>query len=267
MKKEIEILIPFDTIEKRFSDGTVFIKKLKFTAYKQELGYEAENDLLISGTLKEKDSNYKLQKAIDNMIKTRSKIYDIARNNGFNYFITMTYNKEKVDRYSFQECSAKIRKFMNNFAVRNKETCPNFKYLIVHEKHKDGAFHYHGLIYLESKDTLTFHKKIKGGNIYNWEKWKNGFSTVSEIKNLEATRKYILKYVLKDIDIDYVKGQRRYYCSQNCERPVKQSYMLENDIDTNVYKQVYESDISIGYETTQENILKCLFDKKINFVQ
>lgn len=198
------------------------------------------------------DEEKKRKKILYNIAKTRNKIFDIARSNDFNYFITLTYNSQSCDRYSFSDCSSKIRKFMNNFKNEHKFDCPNFKYLLVHEQHKDGAYHYHGLIYLENADLLQLagrQPKNCKQIVYNWSRWKNGFSTATEIQNQEATRKYILKYINKNIDENYQKGQRHFYYSQNCLKPQIES-MISNPQMLMLYNQIYDTDRSTGYEST-----------------
>ena len=314
MQKEIDVTVPFDTIRKIYPDGSVVLKKLKFTGYKIQRGYEPETDderlarhdykknkkhkdtyasvvmdwrdrqyMRLHGVqgavdddaVTQGDTDTELQsqsvsdaeraaeierkrknKVLYNIAKTRNKIFDIARSNDFNYFITLTYSAEKCDRYSFTECSKKVRQFMNNFSKRNKDTCPNFKYLLVHEQHKDGAYHYHGLIYLEDTSTLKLADKQPKGckqTVYNWGKWRNGFSTVTEIQDADATRKYILKYISKNIDEDYQKGQRHFYYSQNCLKPEVESMVSDKQM-LMLYDQIYDTDRSTGYESTVEKL-------------
>lgn len=314
MQKEIDVTVPFDTIRKIYPDGSVVLKKLKFTGYKIQRGYEPETDderlarhdyqknkkhkdTYASVVMDWRDRQYMrlhgVQGAVDddadtqgdtdtelqsqsvsdaeraaeverkrknkvlyNIAKTRNKIFDIARSNDFNYFITLTYATDKCDRYSFTECSKKARQFMDNFKRRNKDTCPNFKYLLVHEQHKDGAYHYHGLIYLEDISTLKLADKQPKGckqTVYNWGKWHNGFSTVTEIQDADATRKYILKYISKNIDEDYQKGQRHFYYSQNCLKPEVESMVSDKQM-LMLYDQIYDTDRSTGYESTVEKL-------------
>lgn len=314
MQKEIDVTVPFDTIRKIYPDGSVVLKKLKFTGYKIQRGYEPETDderlarhdyqknkkhkdTYASVVMDWRDRQYMrlhgVQGAVDdvaltqsdtdtiiqpepvltpereaeleqkrknkvlyNIAKTRNKIFDIARSNDFNYFITLTYSADKCNRYSFTECSKKVRKFMNHFKERNADTCPNFKYLLVHEQHKDGAYHYHGLIYLEDTSTLKLADKQPKGckqTVYNWGKWRNGFSTVTEIQDAEATRKYILKYISKNIDEDYQKGQRHFYYSQNCLKPEVESMVSDKQM-LMLYDQIYDTDRSTGYESTVEKL-------------
>lgn len=196
------------------------------------------------------------QKVRDNLIKTKEKIYDLANANEWNYFVTLTFSSEVCDRYSFDVTSKKIRKFMNNYKNRY-DNC--LKYLLVHECHKDGAYHYHGLLYLSNLDTLvdSKHKTKKGDKIYNWHSYKLGFSTVTDIKDFEAVKYYILKYIDKDIEKDYVKGQRRFYYSANLNKPTIESHF---DYDVSNFDVVYESEYSLGYEFCQHKHIEKIVD-------
>ena len=74
--------------------------------------------------------------------RTRRNIRELALCNDFDYFCTLTVNSSKCDRYSLGEVQDNLRKCLRN--IRNISN--DFKYLIITEKHKDGAFHFHGLM-------------------------------------------------------------------------------------------------------------------------
>lgn len=282
MKREAEVFQPFNAIRKVFPNGDVFIKKFNFQCQKKVEGYEpiecfTENDLSghwLGGYNEdvphpldevkplgsfvpvvpdvEAEEEKRRKRIVSNIAITRNKIFDIASSNEFNYFITLTYSADKADRYSFTECSKKVRVFMNHFRCEHAGDCPNFKYLLIHEQHKDGAYHYHGLIYLEDIGSLRLadvQPKKCSYPVYNWARWKNGFSTVTPIGNLEACRNYILKYISKNIDEDYVKGQRHFYYSQNCQKPIYERMMFSED-DVEGFEEVYSTDRSTGYQLT-----------------
>lgn len=71
--------------------------------------------------------------------RTRRNIRELALCNDFEYFCTLTVNSAKCDRYSLDEVQDNLRKCLRN--IRNNSNC--FKYLIITEKHLDGAFHFH----------------------------------------------------------------------------------------------------------------------------
>ena len=78
--------------------------------------------------------------------RAKSMVYNYARANEWEYFITMTFDKVKIDRYNYDACSKAIRKWLNN--IRNNYA-PNLKYIIVPEQHllRNGdtqrAWHFH----------------------------------------------------------------------------------------------------------------------------
>lgn len=71
--------------------------------------------------------------------RTRRNIRELALCNNFEFFCTITVSSAKCDRYSLDEVQDNLRKCLRN--IRNSSN--NFKYLIITEKHKDGAFHFH----------------------------------------------------------------------------------------------------------------------------
>lgn len=121
--------------------------------------------------------------------RTRRNIRELALCNDFEYFSTITVNSAKCDRYSLDEVQDNLRKCLRN--IRNNSD--DFKYLIITEKHKDGAFHFHGLM----SDVSDLYVNQYG----YWSCSKLdvlGFNSFSKIESLEKVSNYILKYITKD---------------------------------------------------------------------
>lgn len=152
-------------------------------------------------------------------LRTKNSIYYLARSGRWDWFLTLTLSPDKVDRYNLNECSKKLRKWLNNFKERK---CPNMYYLIVPEQHKDGAWHFHGLIGGCSNLSLSDSgRKDNGGAvIYNWFDYKLGFSTVTAVKDTARVSSYICKYITKDICCS-LGGRQRYFVSKNVPRAEK----------------------------------------------
>lgn len=121
--------------------------------------------------------------------RTRRNIRELALCNDFEYFCTITVNSAKCDRYSLDEVQDNLRKCLRN--IRNNSD--NFKYLIITEKHKDGAFHFHGLMSGVSDLYLN-----KYGYLSSSKLDVLGFNSFSIIKSIEKVANYILKYITKD---------------------------------------------------------------------
>lgn len=121
--------------------------------------------------------------------RTRRNIRELALCNDFHYFCTITVNSAKCDRYSLDEVQDNLRKCLRN--IRNSSN--NFKYLIITEKHKDGAFHFHGLMSGVSDLYVN-----KFGYLSCSKLDVLGFNSFSKIESLEKVANYILKYISKD---------------------------------------------------------------------
>lgn len=74
--------------------------------------------------------------------RSRRRIRDYCFSNPFTYFATITISSEHADRFHLQECQDLLKKKLKKLKRNN----PDFMYLFITEKHKDGAFHFHGLI-------------------------------------------------------------------------------------------------------------------------
>ena len=74
--------------------------------------------------------------------RSKQTIYELARNGVWDWFVTLTFDGSKVDRYNYAEVTKKLSTWLNN--LRKKS--PDLQYLFVPEQHKDGAYHFHGLV-------------------------------------------------------------------------------------------------------------------------
>lgn len=192
------------------------------------------------------------------MARTRKKIYDYSRSADWEYFITLTYSPEKVEsRYDFTGCMKKARKWVNN---QQERKAPDLQYLIVPEKHKDGAWHIHGLLARTGSMEIVSsgHYTNAGEIIYNLDGWKYGFSTATKVRDLRRCSSYITKYITKDL-CETTKGKRRFYNSQNLSLPRVATYIIEPDRLEDFYRTIedtfdcelsYVKDID-GYQSVQ----------------
>ena len=85
-------------------------------------------------------------------------------------------------------------KFFDNYRQRKS---PGFRYLLVPEQHKDGAFHFHGLFMGIAPSDLVI-------NEYGYLDFvpyrdKFGFCSLSRIQDFYACANYITKYISKDM--------------------------------------------------------------------
>ena len=153
-----------------------------------------------------------------NNSRARKKVFEYAICNEFQYFITLTFNKNKIDRGNLENLILQIRKKMKNY----KKQFGNFNYIMIPELHSDRKnFHFHGLIYGIPEKHLNKHSKMPDGRIrYNWSYWEKhfGFTALIELDdNKEKVSSYITKYMTKD-QISLF-GQDRYLVSRQLKKP------------------------------------------------
>ena len=165
---------------------------------------------------------------------TKNQIYKIARANTWQWFITLTFDRKQTDSSEYEIIVKRLSVFLNNL---QKRKCPNLKYLIVPELHKDGKhYHFHGV--LSNCDGLQFAYSGKDDNkgkpIFNVVNWKWGFTTATRVDSTERVSSYITKYITKDCAI-LLKNKKRYYCSHNIDLPDEEFF----NIDEQDFRQTY----------------------------
>lgn len=148
-----------------------------------------------------------------NFNRTKQAVFEYARCGFWEYFVTLTFRSDMVDRYDYDECCRKARKWLNNQRTRY---APDLVYLMVPEQHGDGAWHFHALLGNCGKMKFIDSgvKDKTGTTIYNMVKWQYGFTTASKVKDLKRVTRYIGKYITKSL-CDITPGRQRYFVSNN----------------------------------------------------
>ena len=157
--------------------------------------------------------------------RTKRNIREIALCNDFTYFATLTVNSQQCDRFSLQKCQDKL-KYLIQERIRRKNK--NFKYIFITEKHKDGAFHFHGLV----KDIDLY---INSNGYYSSKVFDElGFNSFSPIKNYTKCCNYITKYISKDCIRN--ENNQIYICSRGLKKatryeiqPLDFDFTFQND--------------------------------------
>lgn len=160
------------------------------------------------------------------MRRARAKVRRLALANEFRFFVTLTLDEMMVDRYDMGAIVKKLNAWCSNMVQRH-----GLRYILVPERHKDGAIHFHGFFNdsLEAVDsgTISLPGKKKprrprskkersewlaaGGQVvYNLPDWKLGFTTALEVYGeYPAAVAYVCKYIGKQGD----KPAGRWYYS------------------------------------------------------
>jgi len=172
-----------------------------------------------------KEENVENGKLKNNISRAKSRILALGLCNEWDFFCTFTLDKQKYDRFN-------LKKWHEDFAhwIRNNriKTGFEFKYILIPELHKDGAWHMHGLIKGYDWDSLSefdprIHpiKLIRKGYRYHPEITKKfGFNSYGSIINQEAVTRYLLKYITKAMaEINMELGNHLFYASQGLNSP------------------------------------------------
>ena len=242
--------------ESRYIDNCSFLKMYTINKYKlvtlknpvRVAGYESEKKSLYD--VENKYSRNKNEEKLDNSIsRSKSKIYEYAICNDFEYFVTLTLDKEKMDRSNISEYIKKLGQYIRDI---KKSTGQKIEYILIPEKHADGEnWHMHGLmkglkdlreynanenIPKKMKDKI---KKYREENLYLYE-WPGyskrfGFNCVEPIRDKDACAKYITKYISKNLDNDKgvtEKNKKKYYCSRGLKKAknIKKGVIQTKDI-------------------------------------
>ena len=149
------------------------------------------------------------------MRRARANLRRLALANQFDWFVTLTLDKSKVDRYDPAAIMKTMNRWLDNMVRRH-----GLRYVLVPERHEDGAYHFHGFFAgdgLEALDSGTIKlpgvKKPKrprsaaqraqwlneGGRVvYNLPQWPLGFTTAMELYGeYTGAVAYICKYIGK----------------------------------------------------------------------
>ena len=155
--------------------------------------------------------------------RAKAAVFDLALSNDFKFFVTLTLDSEKINRYDISVVTKKLNVWLDN-NVRRK----GLKYILVPEFHKDSAIHFHGFfndaLSVSDSGALSDGGKPKKPRsaknraqmidngfrvVYNLPAWSLGFTTAIEIYgDRRAACGYVCKYITKAND---KVGGRWYY--------------------------------------------------------
>ena len=185
--------------------------------------------------------------------RSKIKMHMILDMNDFDWFVTLTFNNNRVQRDNPEEVYKAYSKFIDLL----KKECPTLRYITVPEQHEDEkhCYHFHLLVGgisvhqlgLVNSGKVCCHWARKGGicskeyfevtkdryvlqetdgiPVYNISKFQYGFSTVSRIQSRERCNFYVQKYIDKNFGTtdDFKK---RFFYSANLKMPEEKDIIL-----------------------------------------
>lgn len=213
-----------------YSYAKVYPDFVKIIKYKRSIIVDnfgtSSNGLANEENSEERDY---LEKSIN---RTKTKISDYVLCNNFSHFATFTFSPEKVkDRHDFVEMSSLLKNWLKTEQQNHERNHGfKFKYLIVPERHKDGAWHFHALLenyqnacadFYSSKNPFITVNEIKTAKRFAYRKYivryTLGRSEIAPIRDKTKMANYIKKYITKSLMIE--PNVKRFWSSRNLEKP------------------------------------------------
>lgn len=165
--------------------------------------------------------------------RTKTTISDYILCNDFDHFATFTFDQKKIgskNRYSFLYCANKLSEWLRTEQQHHKRKySTGFRYLIVPEQHKDGAWHFHAIIggylgptpdFLSKKNSYLLTRERKQSSLRTRkfiQRYALGRNEIQPIKDKNRLSNYIKKYITKSLIS--LPGKKRYWCSRNLQKP------------------------------------------------
>lgn len=193
-------------------------------------------------------NNDKIQRSLR---RSKTTVSDLILTNKFTHFATFTFNckscpkrfncKNKpclcppdyCKRFDDSHITSKMSVWLDNNVRKH-----GMKYVLVPERHKSGALHFHALISDYSGNMKDSGRRRNHRTVYNLTGFRSGFTDVEEVQSVQAVSNYIKKYFTKDMAL--IRGNKRYWASRNLQRPIKQRNKKIKVLDI-FKKHIYEA--------------------------
>ena len=220
------------------ADGKKLIKVTTFKTKLRQSGIEDEHDVFKSAKGSVNENKLEV-----NLSRTKSKIFELAICNPWDWFFNATLNPAKFDRTDLEKFHKSLTQWLRDYQKKNKI---KIKFLLIPELHLDGkSWHMHGFLKglpvehlqrfkIGDKMGKALADKVKKGDVvYNWLAYsdKFGFCDLEPIKNEIAVSKYVTKYITKELASNVTElNAHQYYHSRGLQTAevIKKGTMYKN---------------------------------------
>lgn len=204
---------PFGFADREIVDDEVFFR---------DLADDAE-------PLDEKLVQYRKDRSDQESIRRARRIVETtARANLWDYFVTLTFDPQRVDSFDYAAVSEAVQKWRKSM----KRKYPSMEYVLVFEKHQSGRYHLHGLLSGCSLHLVPSACKAKRDQgIYNIPSdYDLGYTEVSLVRDTGAASRYISKYIGKALG-EVPAGASRYLVSHGVKRleDVRETFLYDSE--------------------------------------
>lgn len=148
----------------------------------------------------------------ESFARSKRCVIDYGMNNDWDFFVTITFDGNKVDRHN---APVVLRKLQNALKDFRRFYDSDFAYVLVPERHSDGAIHFHGLFKIGRSDLIERHFDVNKRCLYYrlefFYRRLGRFRMDKIVTNATYVSAYISKYITKSNERIF---QRRYICSK-----------------------------------------------------
>lgn len=142
------------------------------------------------------ESKPKQGRSASSVSRLKSRVQELILCNEWNCFVTFTLDKSKRERNSLESFDALTR----HLKYVRQTRCPELRFMLLLEQHKNGGYHGHALMYLPA-DFIANEFIINDNGYFEWLDISSRFGFMS-IKPYDGTLRacnYVTKYVTKDL--------------------------------------------------------------------
>lgn len=158
--------------------------------------------------------------------RSQKELRDLVDCNEFEWFGTFTFDPNKIDRHDDQAVKKAMTSWLNH---QRRHHSPDMLYILVPERHKTGAIHFHALIGNYNGKMTQSGSEWQKQPIFNVSSYTLGFTNFTKIRDKAKTANYVRKYITKDMASTDSK-QRRYWRSKNLKTPQKTYNLTQHEV-------------------------------------
>lgn len=186
----------------------------------EQLEFPLDNEALPKP--REKGKKSQGEDMLRSMRRARAKVRRLALANEFQWFVTLTLSPDEVDRYDAAAIMKRVNRWLSNMVQRH-----GLRYILVPERHKDGAFHFHGFFAGPGLEAVpSGHNDSQGHEIFNLPQWTFGFTAAIRLYGTYSQAVgYVCKYIGKQ-DGERPMG-RWYYSGGDLMEPQKDYSVMD----------------------------------------
>lgn len=148
----------------------------------------------------------------ESFARSKRCVIDYGMNNEWDFFVTITFDGNKVDRYNAPVVLRRLRNALKDY---RRFYDSDFAFVLVPEKHADGAIHFHGLFKIGRTDLVERHFDVYKRCVYYrldfFYRRLGRFRMDKIASNATYVSAYITKYMTKENERIF---QHRYLCSK-----------------------------------------------------